>query len=232
MLRYLPCCGNAKTLPLKFFIPGGEVFFKKKYDPGFGKIVEWDIPLLEGYEYEFLENTAKKKGSHHYKGIINPGIIQKIESWEPDAVLIYGWKFQSHLKVMRHFKNRIPVWFRGDSVLLNKRNNFKSFLKNRTLKWVYQYVDIAFYAGTNNKIYFEKNGLKSTQLVPAFHAVDNTRFQNTAGRYDAAANSIRKELGIEKESFVFLFAGKLIPTKDIGNLAEAFKKINKKKHTW
>jgi hypothetical protein len=23
-------------------------------DPGFGHIVSWDLPLLEGYEYEFL----------------------------------------------------------------------------------------------------------------------------------------------------------------------------------
>jgi hypothetical protein len=27
---------------------------QKKHDPGFGKTIEWDIPLLDGYCYEFL----------------------------------------------------------------------------------------------------------------------------------------------------------------------------------
>ena len=100
-----------------------------KYDPDFKKTITWDIPLLEGYEYEFIENIAKDKGSHHYNGIINPGLICKIKEWAPDAILLYGWNFKSHLKVMRYFKNKIPVWFRGDSTLLDKQNKVKSGLK-------------------------------------------------------------------------------------------------------
>ena len=42
-----------------------------KFDPGFVRAVEWDIPLLEGYEYNFVKNTASEPCSHHYKGIIN-----------------------------------------------------------------------------------------------------------------------------------------------------------------
>src|ERR1022692_4201496 len=99
---------------VKVFYTWGEEVLEKKFDPGFGKIVQWDIPLLNGYDYEFLENTAKEKGSHHFNGIVNPTIIRDIQLWKPDAVLVYGWKFRSHLKVMRYFKNKVPVWFRGD----------------------------------------------------------------------------------------------------------------------
>ncbi len=35
-----------------------------KHDPGFGRAVQWDIPLLEGYEYEFLRNSSSDAGSH------------------------------------------------------------------------------------------------------------------------------------------------------------------------
>ncbi|MDQ6756572.1 MAG: glycosyltransferase family 4 protein, partial [Bacteroidota bacterium] len=215
------------NIAVKVFYTWGDTVLQKKYDPGFSKAIEWDIPLLEGYEYEFLENSAKEKGSHHYKGIVNNDIIKKVESWRADAVLVYGWKFHSHLRVMRHFKNKIPVWFRGDSILLNEKKNIKSFFKNFLLKWVYRHIDIAFYTGTNNKIYFEKNGLKHSQLIKAFHAVDNTRFYNIANRYSDGALTIRNELGIKRKDFVFLFAGKLIPTKDIGNLIKAFKEIAK-----
>ena len=30
------------------------------FDPGFGRQVEWDIPLLDGYPYVFCDNTSKE----------------------------------------------------------------------------------------------------------------------------------------------------------------------------
>lgn len=219
---------GSNKVQTKVFYTWGETVLEKKYDPGFNKAIKWDIPMLDGYDYEFLENTAKKKGSHFFNGIINPTIISRLIEYRPDAILVYGWKFNAHLKVIRYFKNKIPVWFRGDSILLNEKNNFKSLLKNMVLKWVYTHIDIAFYTGTNNKIYFEKNGLKSGQLIPAFHAVDNERFENKSGRYSGCAEAFRDELKISDADLVFLFAGKLIPVKNIATLIKAFSKINKK----
>src|ERR1700760_1398564 len=42
------------------------------YDKGFGKDIKWDIPLLEGYSYEFVPNTARRPGLDRYLGIFNP----------------------------------------------------------------------------------------------------------------------------------------------------------------
>ncbi len=209
----------------KIFYTWGETVLQSKFDPGFKKEIEWDIDLLEGYDYEFLKNVAKEKGSHHYKGIINPEIIEKINEWHPEAVLVYGWKFKSHLNVMRHFKNKIPVWFRGDSTLLDEKKNGKNFLKNILLKWVYRHIDIAFYTGTNNKNYFMQNGLKPHQLIKAFHAIDNERFQNINQRYSLPAQEWKAKLKISSNSFVFLYAGKLEQKKGVETLLKAFMKF-------
>ena len=212
--------------PKIFYTWGGDVL-EKKYDPGFNKTIEWDIPLLAGYEYEFLENTAISKGSHHFNGIINPGIIKKIDAFKPDALLVYGWKFRSHLQVLRHYKNRVPVWFRGDSVLLNEKKGIKSLCKKVALQWVYRHIDKALYCGTNNKIYFEESGLQPDQLIRAFHAVENERFENKSERYSEIAGTFKTQLKIDSGDIVFLFAGKLIPTKDLATLIEVISKFNK-----
>lgn len=195
---------------------------QSKYDPDFQRNIEWDIPLLDGYEYEFLENTAKRKGSHHYRGIINPSILEKIEAWKPDALLVYGWKFHSHLRVMRYFKGRIPVWFRGDSTLLDERPGAASRIKKILLQWVYSHIDGAYYTGSNNKSYFRTYGLAGSQLVKAFHAVDNSRFQNTGNRYSSAAHEWKERLKIPSGNIVFLYAGKVEPKKGIETLLLAF----------
>ena len=80
-------------------------------DPNFGHSIEWDIPLLEGYAYEFVDNVARDPGSHHFRGLDNPHMIARIEAWNPDAVLVYGWASKTHLSVIRHFHKKKPVFF-------------------------------------------------------------------------------------------------------------------------
>jgi len=187
-----------------------------KYDPDFGKVIDWDIPLLDGYNYKFLKNTSKKPGSHHFKGIINPELIKEIEDWGADIVWVWGWSFDSHLKVMRHFKGKVPVWFRGDSTQLDEPKGFslKKIFRRIFLKWVYSNVDKAFYVGTNNKAYFKAHGLKENQLVYAPHAIDNDRFADPKGKFSEEARKWREELGIDGSSKVLIFVGKFEEKKN------------------
>ena len=73
---------------------------EKVHDEGFGKEIQWDIPLLAGYEYEFIINTAKKPGNKSFYGIVTPGLIPAIEAYHPDAVLI-----NNELISSKNFKN-------------------------------------------------------------------------------------------------------------------------------
>jgi glycosyltransferase involved in cell wall biosynthesis len=200
-----------------------------KFDPGFGKKIEWDIPLLEGYEYTFVKNTASEPGSHHFNGIINPTLISELKQWNPNAILIIGWNFQSHLKCMRYFHNKIPVFFRGDSTLLDEQNLLKKAFRRVFLKWIYHYVDYALYVGSNNKKYFLARGLKERQLIFAPHAIDNERFAEPAGIYEREAILWRSEIGIQDDDIAILFAGKLEPKKNPSLLLELAKSCTDKR---
>lgn len=194
----------------------------KKYDPGFGKEVDWDIPLLEGYNYTFVKNSAKNPGSNSYYGIVNLTLINEIENWKPDAILVIGWNFKSHLKAMRYFKEKIPVYFRGDSTLLDETAGFRKLARRIFLRWVYKHIDYAFYVGTRNKEYFLAHGMKEEQLIFAPHAIDNERFYDNYGSYKQKALEWRRSLGIKDDDFVFLFAGKLEPKKNPMLLLKVF----------
>jgi glycosyltransferase involved in cell wall biosynthesis len=212
----------SQRINIKVFYTWGEKAIEK-FDPGFGQEVNWDIPLLDGYDYEWIKNTSTDPGSHHFRGIINPDLANKIEAWKADAVLIYGWAYHSHLKAMRYFKNKIPVYFRGDSTLLDTRTGIKTFLRSVFLKWVYRHIDHAFYVGANNKAYFKKYGLNDKQLSFAPHAVDNDRF---AADRSHEAHAMRQNLGIPVDHVVVLFAGKLEQKKSPDLLLKAFINLN------
>lgn len=185
-----------------------------KFDPLFGKVIEWDIPLLDGYAYRFVENVAKDPGSHHFRGIRNPDLIATIHSFRPDAILVFGWSFQSHLECLRYFHGRIPVMFRGDSTLLGEHRGVKQVLRRIFLTWVYRHVDIALYVGQHNKAYYLRHGLRENQLRFAPHAIDNARFSAEDALRNQRALERRRALGIRDTDMVVLFAGKLEPRKN------------------
>lgn len=208
-------------ISIKVFYTWGKEVLQKKFDPGFNKNIEWDIPLLEGYDYEWVHNIAKDPGSHHFKGIDNPDLVASIKNWGADAVAVYGWSYKSHLKVMRYFKGKIPVFFRGDSVLINQSGRLKIFVRKLFLKWVYRHIDIALYVGARNKAYFKNFGLKESQLVFAPQSADNERFGEVSNK-KAEELAWREYLRIRPGGIVFLYAGKLDENKNTALLANAF----------
>ena len=225
LFRHLAKYGN---IDLKVFYTWGQSK-DAVYDPGFGILRSWDLDLLEGYEHEFVDNTSTDPGSHHYRGIVNPGIIKLINEYSPDAILVYGWKFNSHLSILRYYHGKVPILFRGDSTLLDESKMFsiKKSFRGALLKWVYKHVDFALSPGTSSDAYFTRCGLRSDQIIRAPHAVDNETF--SAGNEEKKHQAIawRRELKIPDDHKVFLFAGKLEPKKNPALLINAFIELYK-----
>lgn len=216
---------QSSNICLKVFFTWSQTKERTINDRGFGISIEWDIPLLHGFDYCFIENVSKKPGTHHFNGIVNPSLLKELNLWEPDVILIIGWGFNSHLKCLRYFHNKIPVLFRGDSTLINDKIGLKRIIRKYFLKWVHRKVDYALYVGKQNKLYYLLNGLKEKQLVFAPHAIDNSRFNNLNDKYKEQALYWRRQLGIKDDEIVFLFAGKLEQQKNPQILIEVFKSI-------
>ena len=202
----------------------------KALDRGFGTSFQWDVPLLEGYDHTFIPNTSADPGTHHFGGLVNPTLVAEIEAWAPDAVLVYGWNYRSHLGVLRAFHGRVPVLFRGDSTLLDERPGLKdrarTLLRRALLRWVYRHVDLALYVGQHNRAYFRAHGLCEDQLVWAPHAVENVRFEDGPDdAYAHAAAAWRADLGIAPADRVVLFAGKLERKKAPDVLLDAYRQV-------
>ena len=204
-----------------------KVFYSKqseevRYDKDFDREVKWDIPLTNGYECASFRASAPEG--------LNK-MVNAIDEFAPDALLVFGWNFPGHLATMRRFKGHVPIWFRGDSTLLDPMSFWKRFFRKLVLTLVYRSVDRAFYVGKANKRYFLWAGLKEEQLTYAPHAVDNGYFQANDEERNKLAAKKRKELGIASDATVFLFVGKLEPKKQPDFLGKAFLTLeNKEAH--
>jgi len=195
------------------------------YDARFGLQRSWDIPLLDGYEHEFVNNTSSRPDSNRFWGIVNPGLAAQLKDEQHDAILVYRWSLYSHFRILQQFGGRPKLFFRGDSQLQLKQNWLKEQLKKSFLQFVYRKVDKAFYVGQNNKDYYLHVGLGNDQLVYAAHAIDNNRFAMNAEAWEMKALDERAGLGIDHKTIVFLYAGKFYAVKMLDLLIRSFQQL-------
>lgn len=218
-----------ENIQLKVFYTWSQAADTVK-DKTFGRDIKWDIPLLVGYDYEFIDNVSKQPGSHGFLGIDCPDLIPQLRAYTPDAILFFGWNFKSHFAAMRYFHGKVPVWFRGDSTLLDETPGLKTKLRRVVLKRVYKYVDKAFYVGQANKAYFLKHGLSEDQLIYTPHAVNNAHFfDDDQKHYETKAAQWKSDLGIPAAQITVVFAGKFESKKQPNVLIDAVIAANQKR---
>lgn len=185
-------------------------------DPGFGTTFQWDVDLLSGYEHEFVPNTARDPGTHHFRGLNNPTLPVRLAAWGPDAVLLFGYTFVTHLRLI--LRSRWPIVFRGDSHLLGRPN--PPLPKRWLLGGLFARFAAVTYVDAANREYFHAFGVPERKLFFAPHCVDQVRFTPTPDTR-AAAEQMRATLGLAGRRVV-LFAGKLVPAKQPRELLDAF----------
>ena len=190
-------------------------------DPGFQTTIKWDVDLLSGYDHEFVPNAARSPGTGHFWGLRNPTLTARLAAWQPDSVLLFGYAYASHLRVIAWARRLdVPLIFRGDSHFLGRPS--PGWCRARLLRLLYRQFAAVTYVGHANRDYFATLGVPANRLFFAPHAVNHELFDPARAEPRAAAAALRRELGIAPDSRVVLFAGKFIPAKQPHELLEAF----------
>lgn len=195
----------------------------EQIDPGFQRSIQWDIPLLTGYEYEFVPNKSLRPGTKHFWGLQNPSLKQQVQNYGPDAVLLMNYNYASLHRFIFTWR-QTPLLFRGDSHHLVPGASWKEQLRRFWISLIYSHFAACLYVGQANYGYFSDHGVPDHRLFFSPHAIDNSRFLNQAKPALEQAKQWKQELGISVDHKIILFVGKLIEKKRPLDLLEAFLK--------
>ncbi|TXB63711.1 glycosyltransferase family 4 protein [Vicingus serpentipes] len=177
-------------------------------DAGFGVEFEWDIPLTDGYQHQYLKNKAETASSSSYKGVILDGEELKdlTQMEKPDLVFINGWFPKALKQIINYcYKNNIKTICRGDSTLLMTSHPLKRIIKEIYIRSIVRKITAFLYVGEENKKYYLHYGVKENQLYPGLHCI-NTPF------FEKKFNEIKKREW-NQEHINIGFAGKFIDIK-------------------
>lgn len=199
----------------------------EQVDVGFKQSIQWDIPLLTGYDYEFVPNVSSNPGTHRFWGLQNPSLLERVSLYNPDAVLLMSYNYASIYDFLwRWNRSKAPLLFRGDSHRLLPGASAKEWLRRTLISLIYQCFSACLYVGKANYDYFCQHGVSPQRLFFSPHAVDNDRFFTQAVKATYQATVWKQELGIPENHSVILFAGKFEGKKRPLDLLQAFLQAN------
>ncbi|WP_404786646.1 glycosyltransferase family 4 protein [Altericista sp. CCNU0014] len=197
----------------------------QQIDPGFKQSIQWDLPLLEGYESEFVPNASSRPGTDRFWGLNNPTLSQRVQAFLPDAVLLMNYNYASCYRFLLQWnRDRIPLLFRGDSHRLLPSPGIKAWAKQKVIQKIFHRFAACLYVGKANYEYFRYHDVSANRLFFSPHAVDNDRFFDRAAGARQEAIAWKKSLGVPENHAVILFAGKFETKKRPLDLLRAFQK--------
>ncbi len=182
-------------------IPDGVV------DPGFGRAVRWDVPLLDGYDHALLDNAT---------------LIREIA--RSDVVWVHGWQRWAEKRALLAARIlRRPILMRGENWdgAMPEPAGWRGWTKRAYLSALFALCDGFLAIGTVNADYYTRLGVSPERVFAMPYAVDNGFFARSAADSDPAG--LRARLGLPPRRPIVLFAGKLIRRKHPHTLLAAWR---------
>ena len=193
-----------------------------------GIAARWDVPLLDGYSYEFLPSLIPSQrwvpaavGPH-----LNPGIVTRLSKSRFDAVIIHSYLYPTDWLVWLVARlRRIPVLFYGDLYPRPWKPIARRLLR-QTLTLVMLRGCAAYLAiGSVAKQVYTDYSVPAERIFLAPYAVDNDFFVSQNSQWKPRQAALKRELGIPHEVPVVLCVAGMVSKKRQIDLVEAMARL-------
>lgn len=209
---------------------GDRVNLEPYWEPEFQDYVDFNLPLLEGYDYKFISNFTfdNKRG---FTKRLNLSLIKELSGKKYDTILVHGYDTASAWLALFVAKfTSTKLLFRGEAVLSSHAASWKARIKKRVLSFFLAQADVVFFSCSGNRDYFEYYGVPANKFFSFPCAVDNLFFQQERKKWLAYRKKTKIQLGISEDDLVVIFVARLTQRKRPLDLVRAMRKLNGQGH--
>ena len=180
------------------------------YDAGFGQSVQWDIPLLEGYEYEILQPGSDIIGRTFWQRA-DSRLLEVAAASASTHVLLFGYWGRMNWQILQwaHRAGK-SVLYMSDSNGRVRRPGWKTAVKTLPLRWFFSRVARFLSPSEANEAYLHGFGVDP----------DRVRFMPFAIDVEHFGGQRR-----ETREINLLWAGKMTPKKRASDFIAALLRL-------
>lgn len=193
-------------------------------DPEFGTTIQWDVPLLDGYDWVRVPNRGN--GGESFWGLWNPGLWKLVRSESFDALIcLTSYRRASFWLCYFAARSRgIPFFFGTDASSFEPREPrpWKRFVKGLVWPRLFRLASQVIVVSTPGREMVQSLGIPEERIALIHNTVDNNWWVSASDKVDRAA--VRASLHIDNDARVIVFCAKLQPWKRPRDLLRAFAK--------
>lgn len=178
---------------------------------------QWDVEVCASNYYR-----VTLFGDAHYQDLseeqISTAVIRELSVLRPVCVVVSGWASAEALGALRWCarKEAPAVLMSASTAHDYRRPCWKEFVKRR----IVARFGAALVGGTPQKEYLVNLGMSPHKVFKGYNAVDNAYFAERAQRMRDGSDRSGRAPGLPRN--FFLFAGRLIPVKNLPKLLQAY----------
>jgi glycosyltransferase involved in cell wall biosynthesis len=191
-------------------------------DPDFCAMIQWDVPLLDGYAWTEIPNRGS--GNEGFWGLCNPGLWTLIRKGRFDFILCYLGYIRASFWIayMAARLARSAFLFGTDASNLAPRDARSWKIAFKKLLWPHLFglADQVIVPSSAGREMMRSLGIPDDRLTLTPFVVDNDWW--TAQAQIANRSLVRKSWGVAPHQLVVLFCAKLQPWKRPLDLLHAF----------
>lgn len=196
------------------------------HDPEFGATVQWDVPLLDGYDWTHVPNRGS--GAESFLGFCNPGLWKLICRGNFDAILCYAGYVRSSFWIS-YFAAKscnTSFLFGTDSTTLAPRDSrsWKTWFKKLLWPRLFRMADQVIVPSSGTRDLMLSLGIRDERITLTPYTVDNDWWMQRS--HEIARENVRASWGASATDAVILFCAKLQPWKRPLDLLQAFARLN------
>lgn len=191
-------------------------------DPEFGTQIQWDIPLLDGYNWVEIPN--KGTDSEGFFGLYNPGLWDLVRKRNFDAVICHTGYIRASFWIT-YFASKLSrsaFLFGTDATSLDPRDasNWKRLVKRMFWPLLYRLASQVLAPSSGTCDLMRSLGISDERVTRVPFVVDNDWWLAQSALVDREA--VRASWGASPNTAVILFCAKLQQWKRPLDLLQAF----------
>ena len=195
-------------------------------DPGFGRSIGWDVPLVDGYKHEFLPGIGRHDVITAHRPI-SWGLMSRLRRSRFDALWVHGYsRWTNWLAIGCAKRQGLKIFVRDEATAESKRRSSTRHLAKRIFfAGLRRTVDGFLAIGSDNRDYYASWGVSPAKIFMMPYCVDNDFFAARARAAEPVREELRRSLGLNRGRPVILFASKFELRKRPGDLLTAYRRL-------
>jgi glycosyltransferase involved in cell wall biosynthesis len=217
-----------KNIQLQVFYYSDTGLNKKK-NSYHGTVNAWDIPLLQGYSYEFLPNLINEKywKISSFQPFFNPKIVNRLISNRFNTVIIHSYQYPSDwLAYLTAKLSNIAVLFYGDMYPRKDYSGLMRLTRRVVHRTMIRGADACLAIGSVARdVFLNQYDIPEERVFLAPYVVDNEFFMEQVRQWKPEKKQLKVGLGIPEDLPVVLCVAGMVPKKRQIDLVEAVAKV-------